>query len=593
MKFAFFVLVVVAARVLRQGESVVRPGAAPWFLGRALGLVRGEALVAGLRPPGRVRAGQKRPKYLPDAPLRPRYTPDAPIGRRPRYSPDDPIRRLQTRDLEVFGPPGEWRARKSAREWRGFAEASAEEEKEDAVARPKTLQELASAESSDDFKTWRVEVAAKQPSFFADAADFAVLGASEEVQAALAHAGAARPSRVQAAGFGPIRAGEDVVLADQTGSGKTVAYLAPVVQALRDAEATGARTPPGQVAALVLTPTAELAQQVLRVAKDISAGGAAFRSSIITGEHKWATQKRCAENGLELLIATPGRLRAHLEADPPSFHLSALRHLVLDEADLLFEDEDFEDTWQALRSRLAASTATVFVTATLPSWLVTRVQEDLPLTRVLRGETLHRTAPGVRETIIDCSAGERVRDDGAAGFLRKGRALLSELAEQQADRVLVFCNTIESCRHVENFLRRKDRREELYRVHAFHKAIPADARKRALADFTQADDGTPRLLVCTDRASRGMDFRDVRHVVLFDFPRDGVEYVRRVGRATRGTGAPGRVSSLVLGRQLAYARALMKLNRAGDPVDLEVHGGAKARDPGGEVEPSARPPSDF
>ena len=68
-----------------------------------------------------------------------------------------------------------------------------------------------------------------------------------------------------------------------------------------------------QVAALVLTPTAELAQQVLRVAKDISAGGAAFRSAIITGEHKWATQKQCAKQGLELLIATPGRLRAHLE----------------------------------------------------------------------------------------------------------------------------------------------------------------------------------------------------------------------------------------------------------------------------------------
>jgi len=592
MNFALFVLVVVTARVLRQGESVVRPGEVPWFLGRALGLVRGEALVAGTRPPGRVRAGRERLRYVPDAPRRPRYSPDAPLGRRPRYSPDDPIRQQQTRDLEVFGPPGEWRARKNAREWREYADASAEEE-EDAVAGPNTLQALASRESSDDFKTWRVEVAAKQPSFFAGAADFAALGASEEMQAALAHAGAARPSRVQAAGFGRIRAGEDVVLADQTGSGKTVAYLAPVVQALRDAEATGARTPPGQVAALVLTPTAELAQQVLRVAKDISAGGAAFRSAIITGEHKWATQKRCAENGLELLIATPGRLRAHLEADPPSFNLSALRHLVLDEADLLFEDEDFEDTWEALRSRLAASTATVFVTATLPSWLVTRVQQDLPLTKVLRGETLHRTAPGVRETIIDCSAGERVRDDGEAGFLRKGRALLSELAEQQADRVLVFCNTIESCRRVENFLRRKDRREELYRVHAFHKAIPADARKRALADFTQADDSTPRLLVCTDRASRGMDFRDVRHVILFDFPRDGVEYVRRVGRATRGTGTPGRVSSLVLGRQLAYARELMKLNRAGDPVDLEVHGGGKARDTGGKAEPSARPPSDF
>ena len=64
----------------------------------------------------------------------------------------------------------------------------------------------------------------------------------------------------------------------------------------------------------------------------------------------------------------------------------------------------------------------------------------------------------------------------------------------------------------------------------------------------------------------------VGHVVLFDFPRDGVEYVRRVGRATRGAKTPGRITSLVLGRQLAYARELMKINRAGGAVDLEVHG---------------------
>ena len=114
--------------------------------------------------------------------------------------------------------------------------------------------------------------------------------------------------------------------------------------------------------------------------------------------------------------------------------------------------------------------------------------------------------------------------------------LLEELDEEPADRVLVFCNTIESCRRVENYLCRKDRRGEKYSVDAFHGAIPANARKRTLEAFG-APNGMgyepPRILVCTDRASRGMDFRDVGHVVLFDFPRDGVEYVRRVGRVRR------------------------------------------------------------
>ena len=111
-----------------------------------------------------------------------------------------------------------------------------------------------------------------------------------------------------------------------------MAYLAPIAQALRGLEASSGRTPAGHVRALVLTPTSELAQQVLGVAKGLSAHGAPFRSSIITGEHKWRTQAQCAKSGLELLVATPGRLRAHLLAEPaPSFSLASCAHVVLDE----------------------------------------------------------------------------------------------------------------------------------------------------------------------------------------------------------------------------------------------------------------------
>ena len=181
-------------------------------------------------------------------------------------------------------------------------------------------------------------------------------------------------------------------------------------QALRDAEEKDGRTGNGLVRALVLTPTSELAQQVLSVAKQLAANGVPFRSTIITGEHKWRTQAKCADKGMELIIATPGRLRAHLEAEDeegnanPSFSLDALSHLVLDEADLLFEDEDFDDTWACLRERLPSTTSTSFVTATLPEWLVERVRQELPLVQVLRGKQLHTTAVGVRETLIDCSA---------------------------------------------------------------------------------------------------------------------------------------------------------------------------------------------
>ena len=519
----------------------------------------------------------------------------------PRDTPSKVERQAQERNRDLFGEPGEWRARGKRREWNEWNDDQADR----AAVDPHDDRVL----SVKDFnpKVWRAEAGGgKNYSFFAGAPTFASVGASEEMQAALAACGAARPSHVQAAGFAPILAGEDVALADQTGSGKTIAYLAPIVQAVRAAEAESGRTPDGSVRVIVLTPTSELAQQVASVAKQLAAAGVPFRSTIITGEHKWRTQAKCAKTGVEMIVATPGRLRAHLEADEPSFSLRHTSHIVLDEADLLFEDDDFELTWEALRRTLPSSASTTFVTATLPNWLIERAQKQLPLLRVLRGKTLHRTVPGVRETLIDCSAGERVRGDGDAGFALKATALARELSNEPAAKVLIFCNTIESCRRVENFLIRRDKHKRMYEVMAFHGAIPAEARKRTLAAFTAPTTASeepvdqpaesyefdfregggaggvdvPRLLVCTDRASRGMDLLDVGHVVLFDFPRDGVEYVRRVGRATRGARKPGRVTSLVLGRQLAYARALMKVNREGRAVDLEVHGSALAREEG-------------
>ena len=508
---------------------------------------------------------------------------------RPRYVAP-PTSAEEQRKLDLFGPPGEWKARKGAREWLKYG-AEVEGWSGDGTSAGGDIDVSPAADDLGppaDFapKMWSSEAGGgKAASFFDEkAASFVELGASDELQDALTASGVGQPSSVQALGFGPIKNGDDVALADQTGSGKTIAYLAPIVQHVREAEAASGRTPGASVRALVLTPTSELAQQVLGVAKALSANGAPFRSSIITGEHKWRTQAKCAERGLELLVCTPGRLRAHLEEG--SFSLALTSRVVLDEADLLFEDEDFEETWLALREALPDTASTAFVTATLPAWLIQRVQEELPLVKILKGNSLHRTGAGVQETIVDCSAGERVRGDGDAGFRLKGAALSQQLRDHPTPRTLVFCNTIESCRRVENFLRRKDKRGTRYEVSAFHGAIPAEARKRTLAAFNEpagaaggaADGGVPRILVSTDRASRGMDFADVGHVVLFDFPRDGVEYVRRVGRVTRGTRSPGRVSSLVLGRQLGYARELMKINREGGAVDLDTHGSSRAPD---------------
>ena len=237
------------------------------------------------------------------------------------------------RRADLFGAPGEWRTRSGRPgEFRNWQNAREELEGSDYNMAANADDELPPVDFAP--KTWSAESGGGKPaSFFAKAPSFAEIGASDELQAALRDCALSRPSHVQAVGFGPMLAGDDVVLADQTGSGKTVAYLAPLVQLLRDAEQSSGRTADGHVRAIVLTPTSELAQQVLSVAKRLAAGGAPFRSSIITGEHKWRTQAKCAERGLELLVCTPGRLRAHLLAEPaPTFSLASCQRVVLDEA---------------------------------------------------------------------------------------------------------------------------------------------------------------------------------------------------------------------------------------------------------------------
>ena len=171
--------------------------------------------------------------------------------------------------------------------------------------------------------------------------------------------------------------------------------------------------------------------------------------------------------------------------------------------------------------------------------------------------------------------------DDQSGFYRKYRALEQLLeAEREkgpgkkgkggaARRMLLFCNKIETCRRVENMLRRADRNGERLIPMPYHAALTDERRKASLDAFlTPPRPGeTPMMLVCTDRASRGLDAADVSHVILFDFPRDPSEYVRRVGRTARGALGTGEVSVLVLGRQVRLAREIMRRNTRGDPVE--------------------------
>ena len=413
---------------------------------------------------------------------------------------------------------------------------------------------------------------------FFSGARFAQLGASDGVTEALKEMGIERPSHIQSLSYRALTeedSNDHVLLADQAGSGKTLAYLLPLLQRLAETERTEGRAKPTRPRMLVLVPTSELAVQVLGVIRTLSRGGLRCRSLAVTGGEKNSrTQIETIREGCDVVVGTPGRigwLVQQKKLDP-----SDLQAVVMDECDVLLGDSfEFAEQVAPLRDAVPNATRFVLVTATIPEDVLKQLRAFFDgALRVVQGPGLHRPAAGLLERLVDCSGGDVVDDQ--SGFWRKFSALEQLLdAEKEkgtdgrSNRMLLFCNKIETCRKIENLLIRADKDGKDLVPLPYHAALTPDRRKSSLEEFLKPHKrgDTPKMLVCTDRASRGLDAAGVTHVVLFDFPRDPSEYVRRVGRTARGALGKGEVSVLVLGRQVRLAREIMRRNTRGDPVE--------------------------
>eukprot|EP00892_Ulva_mutabilis_P011261 jgi/Ulvmu1/8507/UM044_0041.1 len=397
---------------------------------------------------------------------------------------------------------------------------------------------------------------------------WAQAGANESMIEALNSIGLSRPSHVQAEALqASFTGGRRVVVADQAGSGKTLAYLVPLVQRLKEAEAEAGRlTQPRCPRAVIICPTEELCVQVLYTARALSKV-LRFRAQVFTGGHKMSQHRRTLQEGVDVAVCTSGRLQQLLDAG--HLDLSSCQTLVLDEVDVLLGDQGaFAAEVLPLVDSAPEEASIVFVTATLPEPVFVKLKGLFPGILAAIGPNLHKIAPGVTEQLVDCSGGGDVTLAG--GTRRKLAALWALLQAHAVPHTIVFCNKIDACRAVENFLLRQDRRGHKYAVLPYHDALDRDIRTRNLRSFLTppAAGAQQRVLVCTDRASRGIDSAHVEHVVLFDFPRDPSEYVRRAGRTARGAAGRGRVSVLVLGRQVQLAQEIIDRNEKGVPVHV-------------------------
>ncbi|KAL3619789.1 DEAD-box ATP-dependent RNA helicase 39 [Castilleja foliolosa] len=347
---------------------------------------------------------------------------------------------------------------------------------------------------------------------------FDELGLSEEVMGALGEMGITVPTEIQSIGIPAVLNGKSVVLGSHTGSGKTLAYLLPLVQLLRRDEALhGVLMKPRRPRAVVLCPTRELCEQ----------------STMLSGGGRLRPQEDSLNSPLDMVVGTPGRVLQHIEEG--NLVYGDIRYLVLDEADTMFDHgfgPDIRKFLGPLRSRASKPDGlafqTVLVTATMTKGVQNLVDEEFQGIIHLRTSTLHKRIASARHDFIKLSGSEN-----------KMEALLQVLEPSLAkgNRVMVFCNTLNSSRAVDHFLT-----ENQISTVNYHGEVPAEQRIENLEKF-KSNDGDCPTLVCTDLAARGLDL-DVDHVIMFDFPMNSIDYLHRTGRTAR-MGAKGKVTSLI------------------------------------------------
>lgn len=325
--------------------------------------------------------------------------------------------------------------------------------------------------------------------------------------------GYTEPTPVQAAAIPPALDGRDLIVTAETGSGKTAAFLLPVLERLLVSPLDG-------VKALVLCPTREMALQVQGQVKELALG-TRLRSLAVYGGARIDLQIRSIKGGLDLVVATPGRLLDHLGRG--TLELSHLRFLIVDEADRML-DMGFLPDLQRILTYLPASRQTMLFSATMPRTVQTLAERFLSKPLLV---TVGRPAsPPI--TLDQCLY--------PVDRERKTELLLHLLATTETSRVLVFTRTKHRADRLTTVLRRSK-----IRAACIHGDRSQTQREAALAGFRG---GTVKVLVATDIAARGLDIRTVSHVINYDLPGSPEDYIHRIGRTARA-GDAGNAWSMV------------------------------------------------
>ncbi|WBU54813.1 DEAD/DEAH box helicase [Paracoccus sp. SCSIO 75233] len=399
------------------------------------------------------------------------------------------------------------------------------------------------------------------------------MGIDPRINANLGPLGLTEPTPIQAQSIPKTVNGRDILGLAQTGSGKTAAFSLPMLTRLLE---HGRKPEPGTCRALILAPTRELATQIAE-AVDGFAQGTPIRSFRVVGGASINVQMQRISRGIDVLIATPGRLIDLM--DRKAVDLSKTEYLVLDEADQML-DIGFIHALRRIAKTLPAQRQTLLFSATMP-----KLMEELAGTYLNDPVRVQVNPPG--------QAAEKI--DQGVHFVNQGdkATLLAEyLAKHPRELAIVFGRTKYGSEKLAKLLEKWG-----FDVVAIHGNKSQGQRERALSAFR---DEKAKVLVATDVAARGLDIPQVAHVYNFDLPNVPENYVHRIGRTARA-GRDGRAVAFCAPGEIGELRGIEKAMKAQIPV---IGGEAPAEErpaprrrgrgpqkprQGGEAAPNKRP----
>jgi ATP-dependent RNA helicase RhlE len=367
---------------------------------------------------------------------------------------------------------------------------------------------------------------------------FEDLGLSKPVLDALETEGYTQPTPIQEQSIPLLLQGHDLLACAQTGTGKTAAFAIPIIEHLSKQEKGTSR----KIKALIVTPTRELAIQIddsfKAYGKNVS-----LKHTVIFGGVNQHNQVNALKSGVDILVATPGRL---LDLVGQGFiSLSSLTHFVLDEADRMLDMGFIHDIKRILKI-IPPKRQSLFFSATMPDNIMALAASILTDPEKVQVTPVSSTAETIQQKVYFCDQAN------------KYDLLKHILKDKTIKSALVFTRTKHGADKVVKILTRSEISAE-----AIHGNKSQNARQRALSNFK---DRTTRVLVATDIAARGIDIDDLAFVVNFEIPNIPETYVHRIGRTGRA-GASGQAVSFCDIEERAYLKDIQKLIRMEIPVE--------------------------